>query len=141
MCNRRLLWESLAVGLVLALAGAAMVAGAARKSATVDEPEQLWAGTLLLHGDYSVNPHPPLTKLLQAAPLVLLGAQVPAGYHAVRGPISDIPGGRHFLYHNVVGYRCLLRAGRLVNIGSRCVRSWDSKNTMSWWEKWLGCST
>jgi len=115
--RRRQFLEGLLVFTVLALSAWAMIASMLLKSATMDEAEQLWAGyQTLTAADYSINPHPPLTKLLQAAPLVALGAERPPDYRPTP-TFSDLPGGRRFLYENRVRHRRLLTAGRLVNVG------------------------
>jgi 4-amino-4-deoxy-L-arabinose transferase-like glycosyltransferase len=50
-----------------------------RESATFDETAHIWAGyTYLKRSDFRMNvEHPPLIKLLAAAPLVLTGARMP----------------------------------------------------------------
>ena len=65
---------------LLALMGAQMLAVIRQKSITVDEWVLIPAGFYhLTAGDYRpVNEHPPVAKVLGAAPLVVLGAQAPA---------------------------------------------------------------
>jgi 4-amino-4-deoxy-L-arabinose transferase-like glycosyltransferase len=65
--------------LLLALMGAQMLSVVARKSITVDEWVLIPAGLYHLEaGDYRpVNEHPPFAKVIAAAPLALMGAQVP----------------------------------------------------------------
>ncbi|MDT5271924.1 MAG: hypothetical protein QOH49_4110 [Acidobacteriota bacterium] len=65
---------------LLALMGAQMLAVIRQKSITVDEWVLIPAGFYhLTEGDYRpVNEHPPVAKVLGAAPLVVLGAQAPA---------------------------------------------------------------
>jgi 4-amino-4-deoxy-L-arabinose transferase-like glycosyltransferase len=66
--------------LLLALMGAQMLAVIRQKSITVDEWVLIPAGFYhLTRGDYRpVNEHPPVAKVLGAAPLVALGAEAPA---------------------------------------------------------------
>jgi 4-amino-4-deoxy-L-arabinose transferase-like glycosyltransferase len=71
---------------LLTLAGAQMLTVIRQKSITVDEYVLIPAGFYhLTEGDYRpVNEHPPVAKVLGAAPLVLLGAEAPpveAGPH------------------------------------------------------------
>lgn len=70
--------RALAVGLIVAHATLALTA-AWVKNATFDEVSHLPAGfTYLAWGDYRLNPeHPPLVKLIAAAPLVAAGAGSP----------------------------------------------------------------
>src|SRR5215218_5576296 len=65
--------------LLLALTGAQMLAVVGQKSITVDEWVLIPAGLYhLAEGDYRpVNEHPPVAKVLGAAPLWLAGAQPP----------------------------------------------------------------
>jgi dolichyl-phosphate-mannose-protein mannosyltransferase len=65
---------------LLALMGAQMLAVIRQKSITVDEWVLIPAGFYhLTAGDYRpVNEHPPVAKVLGAAPLVVLGAEAPA---------------------------------------------------------------
>src|SRR5215218_2958359 len=65
--------------LLLALTGAQMLAVVRQKSITVDEWVLIPAGFYhLTEGDYRpVNEHPPVAKVLGAAPLVALGAEAP----------------------------------------------------------------
>src|SRR5215203_5590123 len=65
---------------LLALMGAQMLSVVRQKSITVDEWVLIPAGFYhLTEGDYRpVNEHPPVTKVLGAAPLVALGAEAPA---------------------------------------------------------------
>jgi 4-amino-4-deoxy-L-arabinose transferase-like glycosyltransferase len=65
--------------LLLALMGAQMLAVVRQKSITVDEWVMIPAGLYhLREGDYRpVNEHPPVAKVLGAAPLVLAGAKPP----------------------------------------------------------------
>ncbi|HEX7957601.1 MAG TPA: glycosyltransferase family 39 protein, partial [Pyrinomonadaceae bacterium] len=65
--------------LLLAVMGAQMLAVVRQKSITVDEWVMIPAGVYHLRaGDYRpVNEHPPVAKLLAAAPLALLGAEPP----------------------------------------------------------------
>ena len=64
---------------LLALMGAQMLSVIRQKSITVDELVLIPAGFYhLTEGDYRpVNEHPPVAKVLGAAPLVLLGAEAP----------------------------------------------------------------
>src|SRR5215203_7038248 len=65
---------------LLTLMGAQMLGVIRQKSITVDEWVLIPAGFYhLTAGDYRpVNEHPPVAKLLAAAPLVALGAEAPA---------------------------------------------------------------
>src|SRR5215208_4849248 len=65
--------------LLLALMGAQMLAVVRQKSITVDELVLIPAGFYhLTEGDYRpVHEHPPVAKVLGAAPLVLAGAEAP----------------------------------------------------------------
>ncbi len=65
--------------LLLALMGAQMLAVIGQKSITVDEWVLIPAGLYhLKEGDYRpVNEHPPVAKVLGAAPLLLAGAKPP----------------------------------------------------------------
>src|SRR5215212_2777583 len=65
---------------LLALMGAQMLGAVRQKSITVDEWVLIPAGFYhLTGGDFRpVNEHPPVAKLLGAAPLVVLGAEAPA---------------------------------------------------------------
>src|SRR5215207_9438012 len=66
--------------LLLALMGAQMLAVIRQKSITVDEWVLIPAGFYhLTEGDFRpVHEHPPVAKVLGGAPLVALGAEVPA---------------------------------------------------------------
>ena len=71
---------SVLCAVLLALMGAQMLAVIRQKSITVDEWVLIPAGFYhLTAGDYRpVNEHPPVAKVLGAAPLVALGAEAPA---------------------------------------------------------------
>jgi tetratricopeptide (TPR) repeat protein len=62
------------LALVTSLFALLSLAGSQRKSATVDEPVHLFSGyTYVRWGDFRANPeHPPLAKILAAAPLTFL---------------------------------------------------------------------
>ena len=72
--NRQLLFAVMVASLLAAFAFQ-LVYHAVRASATVDEPFHILAGYRHLQcGDFGINPeHPPLLKILAAAPLNLLG--------------------------------------------------------------------
>src|SRR4051794_38793602 len=66
----------LAAGLFAALA-VQLLCGAIRDGSTADEPTYVGAGFRHWHGDFRVDPdHPPLAKLIGAAPLLLLRAEM-----------------------------------------------------------------
>ena len=72
-------WAEAACVLLLALMALNLLAVVRRKSLTIDETVLIPAGVYhLKDGDYRpINEHPPFAKVISAAPLLLLGAEVP----------------------------------------------------------------
>ncbi|HVE39270.1 MAG TPA: glycosyltransferase family 39 protein [Planctomycetota bacterium] len=88
---------SVASFVFLALSAPALL----RDSDTADENMHLWAGWRhLAEGDYTPNPwHPPLAKLVQAIPMMLLGARAPED-PAAFSDVSPWSQGYAFLYRS-----------------------------------------
>jgi len=86
MNQPRWLWPLLVVALLAVFAGR-VITSMARQSATYDETTHLPAGySYLRWGDYRLNPeHPPLAKMLGAAPLLALRVS-PASVEPVAAP-------------------------------------------------------
>jgi len=106
--------EAAAVAGLVALALFVMAASLVDKSPTIDEGENLWAGwRTLVMADWTVSPHPPLTQVLGAAPLVLAGSSLarPEEVPEPR-PLSDLMGGMYFLYYNTLPWPTVLALGR-----------------------------
>jgi len=103
---------------LLACMGLSMTRAALEESLTYDEGFHLVAGfSYWKTGDYRLNPeHPPLSKLLSAAPLLFTSAQMPHKPDSWRD--ADMTGlFRPFLFENRVSADQLLFLGRLPIIG------------------------
>jgi 4-amino-4-deoxy-L-arabinose transferase-like glycosyltransferase len=110
--DSRVFWA--ATGLLLAYMGVVLVTTSRKESQTWDEAVHLMAGYLYWKtGDFEVNwEHPPLGKLLAAAPLLVLNPRLPLEHEAWRA--RDFFGlAKIFLYKNRVPADTLLLAGRL----------------------------
>jgi len=96
---------------------AALLTSASSDSQTIDEAVHLSAGySALRTGDFRLNPeHPPLIKLLSAAPLLALRLDVPTN-HPSWASRDEWEFGRQLLYHNRVPAHEILFTGRLANI-------------------------
>jgi 4-amino-4-deoxy-L-arabinose transferase-like glycosyltransferase len=104
----------LAAGLMLALMGAMMVHSAAGECQTFDEATHLAAGaSYWTTWDFRLNPeHPPLVKLLAAAPALIAGAQFNTDSAEWRTP-NQLEAGSQFLYHNRLEPDTILMLARL----------------------------
>jgi 4-amino-4-deoxy-L-arabinose transferase-like glycosyltransferase len=107
-------WRSVLVG----LAGAALFllisqTAAARKSASYDEVVHLLSGyRILTEGDFRFNhEHPPLMKMLAAAPVVMRGAARPLDRWQFRSEPDQWPLAHQWVYHRNDADR-ILRLGR-----------------------------
>jgi len=113
--DSRVFWA--ATGLLLAYMGVVLVTTSRKESQTWDEAVHLMAGYLYWKtGDFEVNwEHPPLGKLLAAAPLLVLNPRLPLEHEAWWA--RDFFGlARIFLYKNRVPPDTLLFTGRLPTI-------------------------
>lgn len=95
----------------------ALLSSANSDSQTIDEAVHLSAGySALRTGDFRLNPeHPPLIKLLSAAPLLALRLDLPTNHPSWQSR-DEWEFGRQLLYHNRVPAHEILLTGRLANI-------------------------
>jgi hypothetical protein len=105
------------VGLLLGAMMALQVLSVRGETQTNDEAAHLVAGySYWTAHDFRLNPeHPPLSKLLCAAPLLALRLQFPHLPGAWRNA-DEFALGRAFLYHNMAPAGTILLAGRSVTI-------------------------
>ncbi len=110
-------WFWVAVVLLLAVMGAAQVTSALQETQTWDEAIHIAAGySYLKTGDYRLNrEHPPLFKLLCAAPLLALDPLLPLDSDAWKNA-EQVPFGDLFLYKNRVSPETMLFRARAVTI-------------------------
>jgi hypothetical protein len=103
-----------AIAIILAIMGAALISGALGDSQTYDEAGHLTAGyRYWMTGDFSFNPdHPPLARMLAAAPLLFLRPTLPAEAPEWNGDQRMFAA--VFLFRNRISPNTLLMAGRLV---------------------------
>jgi 4-amino-4-deoxy-L-arabinose transferase-like glycosyltransferase len=112
-----LLKQALIPALLLALMTALMWHSATVESQTYDEAVHLSAGySYFRTGDFRMNPeHPPLTKLLQAAPLLAMNLALDTATEAWTKPDSWAFSQR-FVYHNTAPAARILLAGRAMTM-------------------------
>jgi hypothetical protein len=115
--------EVAAVVATLLLVGALLLGVARRTSATFDEPSFVAAGWSALRGDYRLsNIHPPLARMLHAAPLALMGAVAPPQVDgALDVSVEERDGRDHrtgawFLFRNQLPAQVLLVRARLASV-------------------------
>jgi hypothetical protein len=109
-------WLGASIAL-LALTAAAQISSIVQESQTFDESVHLAAGfSYLRAGDYRMNQeHPPLFKMLCAAPLLFTDARLPIEHPSWTAP-SQIEFGLEFLYKNTLPADRLLLLGRIPAI-------------------------
>ncbi len=102
------------VPVLLAVLAAQCVLSMKEKAATFDEPAHLPAGySYIVTGDFRMNPeHPPLTKLIAGAPLLLLDVKDPRDMKNWDSRDSYMFG-NEFLYHSGQDADMILFAGRI----------------------------
>ncbi|HET9481982.1 MAG TPA: glycosyltransferase family 39 protein, partial [Candidatus Polarisedimenticolia bacterium] len=95
---------------LVALFVLAVVTASASKSATFDESVHIFSGwRVLTQGDYATNhEHPPLMKVLAAAPLALMSLRPPGS--EMRKEIDEWSVSHDFVYHANDGDRILAAA-------------------------------
>jgi len=105
------------VALLLGVMMVLQISSVRGETQTNDEAAHLVAGySYWTTHDFRLNPeHPPLSKLLCAAPLLALRLQFPDLPEAWRNA-DEFALGRVFLYHNTVSAGAILLAGRSVTI-------------------------
>lgn len=115
MRSERLFWP-LTIALVTFLAGA-QVLSVRHESQAWDEHLELASGyTYLKTGEYRlIVEHPPLSRIIQALPLLFLGASLPASDPSLQKK-DPLAFSSEFLYHNRVPADTMLFAARLMSI-------------------------
>lgn len=110
-------WFPGAVILLLGIMGAAQITSALQETQTWDEGIHIAAGySYLKTGDYRLNrEHPPLFKLLCAAPLLAVDPLLPLDDPSWKKP-DQVPLGDLFLYKNRVSPETMLFCARAVTI-------------------------
>jgi 4-amino-4-deoxy-L-arabinose transferase-like glycosyltransferase len=105
---------SLVVVVLLALFAVLLIGSVRQQSQTFDEPDHLFAGfEYWKHGDFGRNPeHPPLVKLLAAAPLLSMGLKEPPPVPIPFFKAQDAVNGGQLLYSGDAD--AILLRGRLV---------------------------
>lgn len=122
--------ELVIVGAILVTLGAALLGVARRTSATFDEPAFVAAGWAALRGDYRLsNIHPPLARMLHAAPLALTGSADPPQIDLARAATieQDNRTGGWFMFRNRIPAQVLLVRSRISSIAitlGLCLAVW-----------------
>lgn len=122
--------EVAVVGATLLLVGALLLGVARRTSATFDEPAFVAAGWAALRGDYRLsNVHPPLARMLHAAPLALTGAADPPRFDGELAATieEDNRTGGWFMFRNRISAQALLARSRVTSIAltlGLCLAVW-----------------
>lgn len=110
-------WSYGALVIILLLCAALCVSSAREETQNFDEAGHLIAGYLYWKtGDLRWNPeHPPLAKLLNAAPLLAYNPRIPLEHPTFKArDLHELA--RVFLYHNTVSADTMLFAARCVTI-------------------------
>lgn len=124
------------VGILLILLFTVECFGVLSDSQTIDEGVHLTSGiSYWKTGTIALNPeHPPLIKLLAAAPLLFLPIHVPFE-HVSWAQSDQWEFARQFLYHNTIQPNTLLFLGRLPIIWLTVGLAFA---VFSWSKKWFG---
>jgi hypothetical protein len=112
-------FPALALGAICLLSMGLMLDAATRESAIADERSHIPAGYGYLHGlDYDLNPeHPPLVKVLAAAPMLFMNVNAPGeSGDSYRWPNAQWDYGTRFLYYSGNNADLIIRMARIFPI-------------------------